>query len=56
MQPVSKEQLGKHILAETISDLLLGNGSVNTPTTIRRFLETVFSIRSVQSGYKEEFS
>jgi hypothetical protein len=33
----------------------LNKGSVNMPT-IRVLLETVFSIRSVQSGYKEEFS
>jgi hypothetical protein len=31
----------------------LSNGSVNTRTTIR-ILEKVFSIRSVQSGYKED--
>jgi hypothetical protein len=55
MQPVSKQPLGKHIPAETISELLVGNGSVNTPT-IRALLGTVFSIRSVQSDYKEGFS
>jgi hypothetical protein len=39
----------------------LGNGSVNTfplqritHTTIELLLETVFSTRSVQSGYKED--
>jgi hypothetical protein len=34
----------------------LSKGSVNTPTSIEILLETVFCIRSVQSGYKEEFS
>jgi hypothetical protein len=33
----------------------ISNGSVNTPTTIGVLLETVFSIRSMQNGYKEEF-
>jgi hypothetical protein len=28
----------------------------NTPTTIGILLEIVFSTRSMQSGYKEEFS
>jgi hypothetical protein len=34
----------------------LSNGSVNTPTKIGTLFENVFSTRSVQSGYKEEFS
>jgi hypothetical protein len=34
----------------------ISNGSINTPTIIGVLSETVFSIRSVQSGYKEEFS
>jgi hypothetical protein len=34
----------------------LSSGSVNTPTTIGVLLETVFSFRYVQSGYKEKFS
>jgi hypothetical protein len=38
-----------------ISELLLGNGLANTPT-IGVLLVTVFSVRSVQSGSKEEFS
>jgi hypothetical protein len=42
--------------AEMISEMLLANGSVNTPTTIGVLWETVFSIRSVHSGYKEQFS
>jgi hypothetical protein len=46
---------GKHVPAKTISELLLGNGSVNTRITIWVLLETVFSIRPVKSGYKEEF-
>jgi hypothetical protein len=33
----------------------LSNGSVKTPTTIEVFLEKVFSILSVQSGYEEQF-
>jgi hypothetical protein len=33
----------------------VSNGSVNTPTTIGLLLETVFSIQSVQNGYKEAF-
>jgi hypothetical protein len=37
MQPISKQQIGKHAFA-----------------TIEILLETVFSIRSVQSGYIEE--
>jgi hypothetical protein len=41
----------------TIEELpFLSNGSINTPTTIGILLETVFSVESVQSGYKEEFS
>jgi hypothetical protein len=42
---------------------LLGNGSVkkisaaaDTQATIEELLRTLFSISSVQSGYKEEFS
>jgi hypothetical protein len=34
----------------------LSNGSVNTPIKIGVLLETVFSIRSMRSGYAEEFS
>jgi hypothetical protein len=37
MQPVSRQQIGKH-----------------APTTTEFLLETLFSTRSVQSGYKEE--
>jgi hypothetical protein len=37
MQPISKQQIGKH--ASTTTELLL---------------ETVFSIRSVKNGYKED--
>jgi hypothetical protein len=43
MQPVSRQRIGKHVPAVT-----------NTNTTIEVLLETVFSIRSVQNGYKEE--
>jgi hypothetical protein len=39
-----------------LCNIFLSNGSVNTPTTIGVLLETVFSIRSVQSGCKEQFS
>jgi hypothetical protein len=34
----------------------ISNGSVNTPTKIGALLEAVFSIRCMQSGYKEESS
>jgi hypothetical protein len=34
----------------------LNNGAVSMPKSLGVFLETVFSIPSVQSGYKEEFS
>jgi hypothetical protein len=56
MKTISKQRLGKHVPAEIISELLIGKGSVNTPTTKGLLLEMVFSIHSMQSGYKEEFS
>jgi hypothetical protein len=37
-----------------ICNPFLSKGSVKTLITIGVFLETVFSIRSMQSGYKEE--
>jgi hypothetical protein len=40
MQPVSRQQIGKHVPAAT-----------NTHRRIELLLETVFSTRSVQSGY-----
>jgi hypothetical protein len=43
MQPVSRQQIGEHVPAAT-----------NTNTTTELLLETVFSIRSVQSFYKED--
>jgi hypothetical protein len=43
MQPVSRHRIGKHVPAAT-----------NTHTTIELLLETVFSTRPVQSGYKED--
>jgi hypothetical protein len=43
MQTVSRQQVGKHIPVPT-----------NTHTTTELLLETVFSTRSVQSGYKED--
>jgi hypothetical protein len=43
MKPVSRQQIGKHVPAAT-----------DTHTTIELLLETVFSVRSVQSGYKED--
>jgi hypothetical protein len=43
MQPVSRQQIGKHIPA-----------AMNMNTTTELLLETVFSTRSVQSGYKED--
>jgi hypothetical protein len=39
-----------------LCDPFLSNGSVNTPTKIGVLLKTVFSIRSVQSAYTEEFN
>jgi hypothetical protein len=43
MQPVSRQRIGKHVPAAT-----------STHTTVELLLETVFSTRSVQSGYKED--
>lgn len=42
MQPVLRQQISKHI-----------SMAMNTNTTIELLLETVFSIPSMQSGYKE---
>jgi hypothetical protein len=42
MQPVSRQRIGKQVPA-----------AKNTNTTIELLLETVYSTRSVQSGYKE---
>jgi hypothetical protein len=43
MQPVSRQRIAKHVPAAT-----------NTNITIELLLETVFSTRSVQYGYKED--
>jgi hypothetical protein len=43
MQPISGQQISKHVPAAT-----------NMHTTIELLLETVFSARSMQSGYKED--
>jgi hypothetical protein len=43
MQPVSRQRIGRHVPA-----------AMNTQTIIELLLETVFSIQSVQSGYKED--
>jgi hypothetical protein len=43
MQQVSRQRIGKDVLAAT-----------NTNIIIELLLETVFSTRSVQSGYKED--
>jgi hypothetical protein len=43
MQPVSRRWIGKHVPAAT-----------NTNTILELLLETVFSTRSVQWGYKED--
>jgi hypothetical protein len=43
IQRVSRQRIGKHVPAAT-----------NTNTTIELLLETVFSTRSVQSGYEED--
>jgi hypothetical protein len=42
---ITMQQLGKQVFALT-----------DTQTTIEELLGTMFSIRSVQSAYKEEFS
>jgi hypothetical protein len=42
MQPISRQWIGKHVPAAT-----------NTNTTTELLLETVLSIRHLQSGYKE---
>jgi hypothetical protein len=42
MQPVSRQRVGKHVPA-----------AKSTNTIIELLLETVFSTRSVQIGYKE---
>jgi hypothetical protein len=56
---VARQRLGKKVSAAididaTIEEPVSNNGTVNT--AIRVLLETVFSVWSVQSGYKEEFS
>jgi hypothetical protein len=57
---IARQRLGKEVPAEkntqaTKRELpFLCNGEVNTPATIGVLLETVFSIQSIQSGYKEE--
>jgi hypothetical protein len=43
MQPISRQRIHKYVPAAT-----------NTYTTIELLLETVFSNRSVQGGYKED--
>jgi hypothetical protein len=43
MQPVYRQQIGKHVPAAMITHI-----------TIELLLETVFITRSVQSGYKED--
>jgi hypothetical protein len=43
MQPISRQRMGKHVPAAT-----------NTNTARELLLETVFSTRSVQNGYKED--
>jgi hypothetical protein len=43
MRPVSNKLIGKHVPAAT-----------NTQATIELLLETVFSTRSMQRGYKED--
>jgi hypothetical protein len=43
MQPVSRQRIDKHVPA-----------AINTHTTIELLSETVFSTRSVQSGYKKD--
>jgi hypothetical protein len=43
MQPVSRQRIGKHVLAAT-----------NTHATTELLQETVFATRSVQRGYKKD--
>jgi hypothetical protein len=44
-----------HATTEVLRNPLLSNGSVNMPLQQQLLLETVFSTRSVQSGYKEQY-
>jgi hypothetical protein len=44
----------KRIRMQQQKNMFLNNGSVNTMLGV--LLETVFSIRSAQNNYKEEFS
>jgi hypothetical protein len=43
MQPISRQGMGKYVPTAT-----------NTHATIELLLETVFSTRSLQSGYKKD--
>jgi hypothetical protein len=45
MEPVFRQRIGKHVPAVK-----------NTHLTIELLLETVFTARSVQRGYREEVS
>jgi hypothetical protein len=60
MQPVSREWICKHIPVVTnmhaAIEKPISKQRVGKHTTIGVLLETVFSVWSVQSAYKEEFS
>jgi hypothetical protein len=57
---IARQRLGKHILATTDKHATMeepvSKQRIGKHTTIGVLLDTVFSIRSLQSGYKEEFS
>jgi hypothetical protein len=55
---ISRQKLGKHIPSATNKQATIekrvSKQRIVKHTTIRLLLETVISVRSVQSGYKEE--
>jgi hypothetical protein len=57
---IARQRLGKHISAVTNTDATIeehvSKQRISKHTAIGVLLERVFSIRSLQSGYKEEFS
>jgi hypothetical protein len=60
MQPVSRQRICKHIPPETNTHTTIeepvSTKHIGKHTTIGILLETVFSVRCVKSGYKEELS
>jgi hypothetical protein len=57
---IGRQRLGKHIPAATNTLATIENPvskqQIGTHTTIGVLLETMFSVLSVQNGYREEFS